>query len=170
MQLNTHQTGFTLIEALVAIAIAAIILGIAVPNFQDFMRNTRLTTQANDFVLALAFAKSEAVKRNRDVVVCSSSNATSCANSTNWHIGWIVHSDTDDDGTVDTDEILQVRGALEGNNTLTTGTLTAATFANTGFSIGSSATFTLCTTGITTGRQISLSQQGRASVTSISCP
>ena len=170
MQHNTHHAGFTLIEALVAIAIAAIILGIAVPNFQDFMRNTRVTSQTNDFVLALALAKSEAVKRNRPVIVCSSSNSTSCASSVNWHSGWIVYEDSDGDGTVDANEILQVRGTLEGGSTFTTPTVQSLTFLNTGYVRDSAAAFnsafapafTSCTSGTTTGRRVTLSALGYA--------
>jgi type IV fimbrial biogenesis protein FimT len=161
MQHNTHQTGFTLIEALVAIAIAAIILGIAVPNFQDFIRNTRLTTQANEFVLLLAYAKSEAVKRNRNVEVCSSDDGIDCDATNDWSAALIVLDAT-------SDEVLQVSSALPAACTTPTADgCTSITFANTGFRREGVSKFTLCTSGTTSGREITLSPQGRAQTTTI---
>jgi type IV fimbrial biogenesis protein FimT len=165
------KQGFTLIELLVTLSIATILLTIAVPSFIDFIRNSRLSSQTNDFVLALMSAKSEAVKRGQSVVVCSSANGTSCAGSTSWEQGWIVYQDADNDGVVDAPEIMQVRGVLEGSDTLRTGTRTSLTFQNTGFSAGSNATFTLCAPGTVNGRGIVLSLQGRVTTTTVNtCP
>jgi type IV fimbrial biogenesis protein FimT len=95
--------GFTLLEILVTIAIAAIVAGIAAPNLRDFMRNNRLTSTAGELVRSIQTARSEAVKRQNNVVVCTSANPTdtypSC-NSSNF-TGWIVFQDNNNSWTPD---------------------------------------------------------------------
>jgi type IV fimbrial biogenesis protein FimT len=44
--MKAKQTGFTLIELMFTIIVLAVLLGLAVPNFRDFLRNSRLTTTA----------------------------------------------------------------------------------------------------------------------------
>lgn len=61
--------GFTLLELMVTIAVLAILTTIAIPNFRDLVQSNRVTTQANELVSALTFARMEAVKRGRNVRV-----------------------------------------------------------------------------------------------------
>lgn len=152
-----------MIELLITLSIAAIMLTIAIPSFRDFLLNNRITSQTNDFVLALASAKSEAVKRGVRVTVCSRATNASCAGSTTWDTGWLVFVDNDGLGTVNgLDEVLQVREPLEGNNTLRAGARQRVTFQNTGFSSGFNDTFRLCDTrGTANGRSITVSMLGR---------
>jgi type IV fimbrial biogenesis protein FimT len=151
---------------LVTLSIAVILLTIAVPGFRDFLLNTRITSQTNDFVLAMASAKSEAVKRGVNVTVCPRNTNTACLASTTWDTGWLVFVDNDGGGTVNgADVILQVRAPLEGSNTLRAGARQRVTFQNTGFSPVSNDTFRLCDTrGLQEARAIIISAQGRARV------
>ena len=90
--------GFSLIELMVTIAVAAILLGIAAPSFQDLVIRNRLATNANQLVTALNLARSEAIKRGTTVSVCKSANGSSCGGSgVNWESGWIVFVNNDDD-------------------------------------------------------------------------
>lgn len=166
--------GFTLIELLITIAVATILLTVAAPNFRDFLLNSRLTSQTNDFVLALAYAKSEAVKRNASVTVCSRNNNASCANSTTWDTGWLVFVDNNADGTVNgADVVTQVRADLEGNNTLRAGVRQRVTFRNTGYALGFNDTFRLCDArGAGDARSVVVSAQGRVTsqVGAAACP
>ena len=61
--------GFTLLELMVTVAVAAILATVAVPGFRDLIQNNRVTTQTNELVSALNFARTEAVKRGRNVAV-----------------------------------------------------------------------------------------------------
>jgi len=115
----TH-TGFTLVELMITIFLVGILLGIGVPNFRDFIRNSRITTAANDLLADLNLARSEAVKRRVPVTLCKSTNGTSCDDDDATPFSrWIVFVDdvnsaatsTDDgDGVVDSGEqVLQDR-------------------------------------------------------------
>ena len=59
--LKRSTSGFTLIELMVTLAVAAILLAIAIPSFNSLLVSSRLTTAANDFVNALAIARSSAI-------------------------------------------------------------------------------------------------------------
>lgn len=88
------QSGFTLVELMITLAIAAILLTIGVPSFNTLMQNSRLTTSTNDLIGALNLARSEAVTRELRVTVCKSADQATCNTSvTGWQQGWIVFTD-----------------------------------------------------------------------------
>ena len=119
--------GFTLLELIVTLALAAIIITVAVPAFQETIRRNRRATQANDLVSALSLARSEAIKRGEMVTICRSDDQASCTAGANWEDGWLVFADSnaaggDTIGTLDAgEELLRVYEGLSGGNTLRVG-------------------------------------------------
>ncbi len=71
-----RENGFTLVELLISIVIVTTLLAMGVPSIKDFMKNNRLSAQSNALVTGLQVARSEAVKRGADTVICASSNQT----------------------------------------------------------------------------------------------
>lgn len=113
--------GFTLVELLIVLTIAAILTTIALPSFQDISERNRVTADVNKLVRALYLARSEAVKRRVRTTLCKSSNPEAslptCSGS--WTQGWILFADTDNDKTYDnTEPLIAVHNGLMEGNTL----------------------------------------------------
>jgi type IV fimbrial biogenesis protein FimT len=127
--------GFTFVELMIALAVAAILLTAGVPSFRAVILNNRMAVQVNDMLTALSVARSEAVKRGAVVTVCKSANSMSsdpsCTETGNWAQGWIVFVDADDDGTTGTkdsgEELLQAYPPLS-PGTAAKGNTVAASF------------------------------------------
>lgn len=83
---HRQQTGFTLVELLITVAIAAILAALAAPSFQTLMARQRIKTGSADLVSHLTLSRSEAIKQNSDVTMTSASNDSS------WASGWVITS------------------------------------------------------------------------------
>lgn len=90
MDKDARQKGFTLLELLFTIAVAAIILSVGVPGFMNFINNNRAVTDTNDLVTAMNLGRSEATRRGAPVVLCSSTNGADCDGGNDWSTGWVL--------------------------------------------------------------------------------
>lgn len=87
--------GFTLIEAMIALAILAILLALAVPSLRKFVLDNQRTSVVNDLIVSVQIARSEATRRGQRVAVCpANAAATACAKSQAFEGGWIVYAIT----------------------------------------------------------------------------
>jgi type IV fimbrial biogenesis protein FimT len=139
------NSGFTLLEMIIALALVSIVVAFAIPSMRTFTQNDRLTTNINTLIGHLAYARSEAVKRSVQVSVCASNDASTCSGG--WDDGWIVYIDADNNNSFDAgEEVIRAQQALGGNNTLTpTGIGTQITYDNRGFvDAGSVGSLQLC--------------------------
>ena len=89
--------GLTLVELMVTVALLAMVLAIAAPQFSQWGRATRVTTQAADLQSALAYARSESQRRGVRVAICRTSAPTAvvpaCHAAASWAAGWLVFVD-----------------------------------------------------------------------------
>lgn len=93
-----RPAGFSLIELMVVLAIAAILLGIGVPSFRDFIQSQKITAAVNDFFASINLARSEAIQRGArvDVVPVDPDG--------DWAKGWVVFIDANNNQRPDADE------------------------------------------------------------------
>ena len=89
------ESGITLLELMITIVVLSILLAVGVPSLQDFIKNNRITGQANDLAIAIQLTRSEAVKRGTGGIICASDDEATCSNSDDWSTGWIVYTDID---------------------------------------------------------------------------
>jgi type IV fimbrial biogenesis protein FimT len=116
-----RENGFTLVELLITIVVVSILLATGVPSFMEFVKNNRLSAQANNLVIAIQVARSEAVKRGSGSVICASADQATCSGNDDWTTGWIVYSDINQNGNLDlgggdcvTDDcIVRINGSIE---------------------------------------------------------
>lgn len=107
------QSGVTLLELMVVLAVAAILLLAGIPSFASLAHSSRLSSATNSMVSSLYLARSEAIKRNSRVVACTSATGTSCAASGGWDQGWMVFHDANNNASVDDGEgVILVQPAL----------------------------------------------------------
>lgn len=95
--------GFTLVELMVVIAIAAILAAIAFPSFQGTLRRNRVATANNAVIAALSEARGEAIRNTRGAGVCGSTAGTSCDGT--FANGWLIYSDLDGNGSFNGNDV-----------------------------------------------------------------
>lgn len=130
------QRGFTLIELMVTISVAAIVLMLAIPSFESAINSNKLAGAANEMIASLQSARMEAMRRGRRTVVCLSANAnagdsaTCAAGGIN---GWITFVDVNRNGAFDkgTDEFL--RNTTVDQRVQVSGSVSSLTYRSDGF-------------------------------------
>lgn len=88
-----REKGFTVVELMLVLVVAAILLGVGVPAFRSLLTSNQLTTTSNALVASLNLARQEAVSRGEPVAACPSPNGTACSGGTDWAVGWMVFVD-----------------------------------------------------------------------------
>ena len=97
-----ENSGFTLLEIMITVAIIGILVSISLPSFNTTIKNNRITTKANDLLVALSSARQVAISRSLVTFVCHTAmadqvNPTCGAASadgdvSDWNTGLIVYS------------------------------------------------------------------------------
>ncbi len=83
-RLDRPSRGFTLLELMLVITIAAILSGVGIPSFTRLIADQRIITAASEFQMALWRTRSEAIRLNRAVTL------TPADDQLGWESGWIA--------------------------------------------------------------------------------
>lgn len=151
--------GFTLVEVLVTLTVAAILFMLAIPSFTSLIQSSAMSSTVNSFLADMRYARSEAMRRGGGVVMCRS-DAPEAANPTcgsdaglggaGWATGWIIYLNLDPSAAGGNraagDPILRVQAQIPSVNSITeTGAkaYTSFRFTSTGRLLNLSAPVTL---------------------------
>jgi type IV fimbrial biogenesis protein FimT len=93
---------------MIVMSVLAIVLIVAVPGFSAVVHKNRVQSVSTQLFMSLNMARSEAVKRRRDVRVCPSADNRSCRDDGNWDDGWLIFEDANGSGTPQLAEIIRV--------------------------------------------------------------
>jgi len=172
--MSKPQSGFTLIEMMIALVVLTVLIVAGFPSFRAILRSNRIASQTNTFLASVNLARTEAIKNNFNAGICASSDGTSC--STAWNTGWIVFDDNNNNGALDGGEriVRVVRGNpdLSMTSSPTTGTLM---FNPRGmFTNAAAINLTMqpndCPSGYQGVRNFTLLQVGQMTVNKANCP
>lgn len=168
-----EKQGFSLIELIITLAVAAILLIFAVPGFYGMVQNNKIVTMANNFAAAINLARMESIKRGIKISVCPAANAanSACGTAAQWAQGWIVFTDSDNNNAIDSpNDLLKVYEPLPLGTTVTATSATIS-FDSSGFLINGPFTMTLSASGCygNNARQLDVTSSGRLTVKHIAC-
>ncbi len=158
--------GFTVIELMITIVIAAVLLTVGVPSFNELIKQNNITTQTNTIIAALNYARNETITQNDDVTI-----QPIIASSTDWTAGWQITADGNtlrffdaiDDAALqlshpdsDTTIVYRPDGSVKNDDASSNITLTL--------------TPNECTTGEDDIRLVTVSLSGHPSISRVNCP
>lgn len=85
-----QSRGATLLELMIAIAVVAVALAMAVPNFARMVADNRVASAANSLINTFQYARNMALRGGQSVTVCpvASAGATTCDSA--WDDDWSV--------------------------------------------------------------------------------
>ena len=137
--------GFTLVEAVIALAVLALLVGAAVPAWSGVLETAHSTSAKTALVETLTRSVSHAALAGTEVVLCPGT-ADGCRDTVDWSGGWIAYADIDGNRQRGPGEtLLQAQPALSGKTHLrSTIGRTRVVFQPNGGNAGSNITFTLC--------------------------
>lgn len=104
--LRRTAAGFTLVELMVTLAIAAVLMMVAVPSYQSYARNAAITRVSGNFFNATQLARANAMRMSRHTLV------QVVDADLGWVGGWRVYADMDRDMqyTAGTDTLIVEQG------------------------------------------------------------
>ena len=146
MRILPTLPGFTVIEALLAMLIAALLLGTAIPAWSAASEAARAAEARSLLQSTLDVAMRHATVTGSEVVVCPG-DGDGCRDTYDWSGGWLAWADLDGNRRVDPSEtLLREEPALAGEVHLRTtpGRRRLVLHPHGGAAAGTNATFTLC--------------------------
>ena len=102
------ESGFSLTELMVTLALAGVLMGIAVPEFATLAAGQRASARINSVATAVHTARHLAIYHNRAMTLCSG-QGPACGSRDGWHQGMLIFADSDGDRRLDDGEYVGAR-------------------------------------------------------------
>lgn len=141
----SRQSGFTLIEAMVTVSLAAIVLGIGIPSFQSLVTRSRISSETVELIALLNSARQTAIVQRQRVTLCPGAHTTACDD--NWQDGARIFADHNGNGRQDEGETtLSVTEGRPGISTRWSAALNRhyVQYEPTGYTASTNGTFRIC--------------------------
>lgn len=100
MRRRHSARGFTLIELMTVLVIAAIVITIGLPDMREFVADQRVRTVTSDIIAEISFARAKAIEHSRRVYIQRT--------GAGWNNGWRIYVDLNNSTTYDAGEELKV--------------------------------------------------------------
>ena len=127
-----NSQGFTLLELMIVVGIAGVITAIATPKIRVMLVTNEIVETVQDLRMSLKLARSQAITRGQNTIVCSSLDGSTCSLADgNWDKGWIVGVDLNANGQIDEAQGELIWVHQMDSQTQLTIVPTAGTFGNT---------------------------------------
>lgn len=91
--LGSRQSGATLIEQIMAVAIMGILAAVAAPALSQLLTRNQVQTAQLDLIATLQHARATAITSGKPTLFCPSRDGTHCSNETHWEGGWLLAHD-----------------------------------------------------------------------------
>ena len=138
-----HNTGFTLLELLVALALMGMLAAWGLPSFQALGERSAVASEVNRLQTALTLARNTAITQRSDVTVCPANEGrTACTGDWNGPI-MVVKGDKRLEDQVN--EVIRVFASTAGTIVTKSGAPTMR-YTSLGSIKGSQGTYTVCPT------------------------
>lgn len=157
-----RSAGFTLLETIIALVVAAVVMVLAVPAMGRMLARYQLSTAQLDLIATLQHARSLAKTSGRPKLFCPSLDGRHCAGITRWERGWAIGNYRSGNADQLDGSPMLVSGSYQRVTIHITSDRKTIRFQPTGTAGGSPATFTLCRKGHAEGAlALTVSNVGR---------
>jgi type IV fimbrial biogenesis protein FimT len=131
-----RESGFTLLELMVTLSVAAILSVLAYPNMRDFMRRNRAVEHSNSMQSNLQYARGQAAATRSYVSICplAAAGGQACDVGAAYNNGWLIYTAATPNTAYDATVLgsLQLAVPAPTNTQITAGTAGVLTYNSLG--------------------------------------
>ncbi len=144
-RLSQRNYGFTVLDLLIALTIASLLFGIALPSYRAVVSRVHVSAVRSTLTTTLFDSLRDSTIRGQEVVVCPAVQGH-CTDGQDWSVGWFAFVDLNGDRSHSANEpILREQRPLDRDVHLrSTAGRPRIVYQPNGSNAGSNVTFTLC--------------------------